>query len=230
MPVLKPTTSSIQPKIYSLREVEKQAQAMLLRARQQAEALLIEAQHESELLRAESRELGLVEGRDEGRRHGEEAGVVEGKQQALAELTPQLTTLLKTLSSAAGQLEDSRKQLEASATADVCALAVAIARKVVHRVAATSDGVLTDTLSQALRFVVGQNDIRIAVHSSQTAILAEVMPSLQVNWPSLKHVEIVADSGVLPGGARILTRHGEIDATLDGMVDRIAAELCGGES
>jgi len=119
MPVLKPTTSSIQPKIYSLREVEKQAQAMLLRARQQAEALLIEAQHESELLRAESRELGLVEGRDEGRRHGEEAGVAEGKQQALAELTPQLTTLLKTLSSAAGQLEDSRKQLEASATADV---------------------------------------------------------------------------------------------------------------
>lgn len=229
MPVLKPSTSSVQPQIFSLREVEKQAQGMLLRARQQAEALLIEAQHEAEALRNEAREMGIVEGRAEGRRLGEEAGAVAGKQEATAELKPRLAMLVKSLSSAAEQIEQSRQQLMASATADVCGLAVAIARKVVHRVAVKNDDVLTDTLSQALRFVVGQNDVRIAVHSSHTALLKEVMPSLQTSWPSLKHVEMISDDAVAPGGARILTRHGEIDATLDGMIDRVAAELCGGD-
>jgi flagellar assembly protein FliH len=215
--------------MYSLRAVEQQAQAMLVKARQQADALLAAAQEEAELLKRESRELGRIEGHKEGVKQGTEQGQTAGRKQALDKSAAELATLVKSLSSAAEQVEASRKQLIASANADVCALAVAIARKVVHRAAAGNPAALTDTLSQALKFVVGKNDVRIAVHSSQRKLLDESLPALKLSWPSLKHVEIVGDDAIAPGGSRIYTNHGEVDATLDGMIDRIAAELGSGD-
>lgn len=231
MPVVKASTSTpLQPQVFTLRAVEQQAQAMLARAQQQAEALLAEAQQQAEVLRQEAREQGRTEGHAEGVRQGVEQGQADGRKQAMEKTAAELGALTKTLASAAEQLEASRKQLIASANADVCSLTIAIARKVVHRAAAGLEATLTDTLSQALKFVVGQNDVRIAINPSQRKFLDEALPELKLSWPSLKHVEIIADDAVAPGGARILTRHGEVDATLDGMIDRIAAELSGGDS
>jgi len=230
MPVLKPSSSApVQPQVFSLRAVEQHAQQMLHRAREQAEALLADAQREAELLRQGAKEAGQAEGLAQGLKQGIEQGQSAGRKQAMEQAAGELAALIKSMGSAAEQIESSRKQLIASANDDVCALAIAIARKVVHSAAAGHEGTLTETLAKALKFVVGQNDVRIAINPAQNALLSESLPSLRLAWPALKHVEIVADDAVAPGGARILTRHGEVDATLDGMIDRIAAELTGGE-
>jgi flagellar biosynthesis/type III secretory pathway protein FliH len=46
-----------------------------------------------------------------------------------------------------------------------------------------------------------------------------------MSWPALKHVELMDDPSLSPGGCRILTGGGVIDAELNAQVDRIAAEL-----
>ena len=51
---------------FSLRDIELQAQEILLRARQKAEQLLAHAQVEAQKLRAHEKALGFAEGRDEG--------------------------------------------------------------------------------------------------------------------------------------------------------------------
>jgi flagellar biosynthesis/type III secretory pathway protein FliH len=51
-----------------------------------------------------------------------------------------------------------------------------------------------------------------------------------MNWPSLKHVELIDDPAVAPGGCRILTRHGEVDAEIEGQLDRVIAELLPGDA
>ena len=56
-------------------------------------------------------------------------------------------------------------------------------------------------------------------------MLTEALPKLQLRWPELKHIELVEDETLSPGGCRIFTRHGQIDADLDGQLQRIAAEL-----
>ena len=51
------------------------------------------------------------------------------------------------------------------------------------------------------------------------------LPKLQLHWPNLKHVELVEDASVSPGGCRVMTRHGEVNAQIDTQLDRVIAEL-----
>jgi flagellar assembly protein FliH len=230
MPIVKSTTSlAIQPQAYSLRDVAQQAAAMLAKAQQQADALLAQAQVEAEKLRDFAKHEGLVAGHAEGLEKGLEQGVAAGRQQALVEHKAELSTLIKSLSAAAAEIEQSRHKLLHDAADDMVDLAVAIARKTVHQFAARRPQTLIENVTEALRFVVGQNDVRIAVHPSQEQLLKSSLPAIQLRWPNLKHVHIAPDDSIAPGGASIITKHGEVGATLELMIERIAADMLGDE-
>lgn len=228
MPVLRSTNpAGAQPQPFSLRDVERQAAAIMARAQQQAAQLLDAAQREAEQLRRAAHAQGLAEGKAEGHKLGVEQGVAAGRQQALVEHRAQLTALVETLSAAAAEVDRSRQQLLHDAMNDVVGLAVAVARKAVGAFAVNRPEVTTDTVLSALRLVVGQNDVRIAIHPTHQQAFEQALPALRLRWPALQHVQVTPDEGVAPGGARIFTRHGEVDATLDSMIDRIARELTG---
>ena len=65
----------------------------------------------------------------------------------------------------------------------------------------------------------------VAVHPSQFKTLQDELPHLRLAWPQLKHVELVEDSSIAPGGARIFTSHGSIDGDLDAQLDHVIADL-----
>jgi flagellar biosynthesis/type III secretory pathway protein FliH len=44
-------------------------------------------------------------------------------------------------------------------------------------------------------------------------------------WPQLKHIEIVHDASIAPGGCRIFTARGQVDGDLDTQLDRVIGEL-----
>src|SRR5437763_396038 len=69
------------------------------------------------------------------------------------------------------------------------------------------------------------DDLRLAPHPLQIHVLTKARPKPPLRWPDLKHIELVEDETLAPGGCRIFTRHGRIDADLDGQLQRIAAEL-----
>src|SRR2546421_11847924 len=93
------TPPSVAP--FSMRDIENQARAVLLRAREQAEQLLAEAQAEGERLKAQAKVQGLAEGRAEGLTRGTEQGKKAGHQQALSEHNAAFTQAVTALTSAA---------------------------------------------------------------------------------------------------------------------------------
>jgi flagellar assembly protein FliH len=210
---------------FSMKDIETQARAILSRARQQAEQLLIEAQQEAEQLKAAAH----VDGRKEGHREGLIAGTKEGTKAgldaALAEQRTKLTQVVTALSSAVQEVEASRQDLETSALTEVIELAVAIARRVTKRQGIIDPAVLAANISEAMKLVVHSADIRIAIHPTQRQTLTEALPKLQLVWPSLAHVELIDDDSLSPGGCKIFTKQGEIDAGLDGQLDRVVADL-----
>src|SRR5687767_13879739 len=115
MPVIKSANVPAAAAPFSMRDIENQARAMLLRARQQAEALLTEAQTEGEALKERARGEGLALGQREGLAKGMEDGRKAGEQQALSEHRAQLTDAVKALSAAMGEIDASRRELEANA-------------------------------------------------------------------------------------------------------------------
>lgn len=213
---------------FSMRDIESQAHAIIVRAKQQAARILAEAQRIGEEMKQQAQQQGAIEGRALGLQEGTAQGQQAGKEQALAEHREALSRLIAALTAAVTEIDSSRRQLESQASADVVRLAVSVARKVTHR-AALDPAVMTANVSEAMRLAIRASDVRIAVHPSQRKALDEALPHLRMNWPALKHVELVDDATLAPGGCRVFTAGGVIDADLNGQIDRIAAELLPGQ-
>jgi flagellar assembly protein FliH len=210
---------------FSMKDIEGQARTLLLRAKEKAEQILAEAQAEGQTLRAQEKSLGFAEGRAEGLARGELEGQAAGAQQALEEHRASLTQLVTALNSATQQIEQSRRQLEEQAVGEVMKLAIAIAGRVTKRQGALDPTVLTENIVAAMKLAVHSTDLRIAVHPTQKQYLADALPKLSLEWPNLQHVELAEDAGLAPGGCRIFSGSGVLDADLDEQLTRIAADL-----
>jgi len=210
---------------FSLRDVENEARAILARARHQAEQLLAAAQVEGERLKKDSHAQGLAEGRREGHAAGLEAGRTAGRNEALAALSDALRQTLAALTASVAALEAHRGSLEAAGLTDIVKLSVAVARRVTKRQGLIEPEVLAANLAELMSFVAHASDIRIALHPCQNQTLKDILPQLQVQWPNLKHVEIVDDPSIAPGGCRVYTEQGFVDADLDAQIGRIVDDL-----
>ena len=224
MPVIKSANSpTLVP--FSMADIERAAKNVLVRAQQQAEQLLAEAQSTADQLKQQAHAQGLVEGRKQGTAEGLTQGRQAGEQQALNEHRAQLQQAITGLATAATAIDQSRNDLEAVALAEVTQLALAIARRVTKRQGAIDPEVMTANLTDAMNLVVKSTDVRIAIHPAQRKTLDAALPRLSLQWPSLNHVQIIEDPSISPGGCRVFTEHGQINADLDAQLDRIAGEL-----
>src|SRR5687768_788959 len=108
MGLIKSTDAPPALTAFSMRDVEEQAKALLLRSRQVAERLLAEAQREGEAIKTRAHAEGLAEGRRQGLERGLEEGRTAGRQQALEEHRSTLTQAVAALTSAGQALDASR--------------------------------------------------------------------------------------------------------------------------
>jgi flagellar biosynthesis/type III secretory pathway protein FliH len=82
-------------------------------------------------------------------------------------------------------------------------------------------------VADAVHRVITAADLRVAVHPTQRDTLQAALPKLGMTLPKLAHAEIVEDAKLSPGGCRVFTAGGLIDADLDQQIDHIAAALLG---
>jgi flagellar assembly protein FliH len=230
MGVIKSQNAPASLAVFSMADIEAAAKRILLRAQQQAEQLLTEAQAGARELREKAFADGFTEGRQSGLAKGHEEGAKAGHAAAVAAQKEKMNELIATLTAAAHSLDTSRLKLESDGLAEVVKLAAGIARRVTKRQGELDPAVLEANLSEAMKLVVHAADVRVAVHPTQKATLDDVLPRLQLSWPNLEHVELIEDPAIAPGGCRVFTAQGHIDADLDTQLDRIVAELLPGTS
>jgi flagellar assembly protein FliH len=225
MGVIKSTQAPLSLSPFSLADIEEAAKRIMARARQQAEKLLAQALHEAQRLKEEARVQGAQIGRREGQTAGLEEGKKTGHEQALSEHREKLSQAVKAASAIAAELDARRCEMEVAAVREVIDLAIAIGERVTKRIGTMDPQCVLANVAESLKLVVHAADLRIAVNPAQKATLAQELPRLKMEWPSLGHVELIDDAGVAPGGCRLLTHHGVIDADLDVQLRNIAAVL-----
>src|SRR2546430_17606292 len=93
MPIIKSINAPSNLAPFSMKDIEQQARAILLRAQQQAEQLITEAQITAGELKDKAIAEGIIDGRKDGLAQGLEEGKKLGQQQALNEHRQQLTQL-----------------------------------------------------------------------------------------------------------------------------------------
>jgi flagellar assembly protein FliH len=150
-----------------------------------------------------------------GYAQGERAGAAAAQEQAAA-LARQLTTSLEDLTRVrAEMIRHTEKQM--------VQLALAVARRVVHREVSLDPNLLLammrvalDRLSEAARVTVRLNP---ADHQSAVAALAA--------GDSHDHVTLAADARIPRGGCRVESDFGDIEAGVDGQIQEVARALLG---
>jgi flagellar assembly protein FliH len=206
---------------FSLPDIEEQARARLARAQEEADRILADAATRAAGIESAAREEGQAAGWQQGRSDGHDSGACEALDQHAA----RLREVIATFNAAAAALEQFRAEVEAAATRDAVELALAIAARITRRQGVIDPDVLLENVRAALDVVGRAGVTRVAVHPSQRTILAEILPQLHLDSPSLRHAELVDDDAILPGGCRVFTSHGHVDADLQTQLDRVTAKL-----
>ena len=217
------TPTSVRP--FSMSDIEAYARTMLLRARQQADQLLAAAQTEAEAMKQRGHAEGLATGKREGVAQGLVEGTEKGRKQAFDAETQKLTEALTAMQTLTHSFEQARCELVARAEAEVLPLALAIAQKVTRRTGQIDSAVVQMNVAEAIKLIAAKHDVRLTINPTQRKIAEETVTRLQQQWPQLEHVRFEDDEAVAPGGCRVSTAGGEIDADLDAQLNRIAMEL-----
>jgi flagellar assembly protein FliH len=220
------TPTNVAP--FSMADIARQAAAIMARAQHRADAMLIEAQRAGAELRQAAHADGLQAGHDEGHAKGLEEGRALGRSQALEEHREELDNTVKGLIAACTDIDAQRRELEAGVLHEVTQLSLKVAARITKRQALFEPQVLEANLVESLKLVIGTHRLRVAIHPAQKATLTEVLPRLKLDFPTLDHVELIEDPTIAPGGCRLHLRQGQIDATLDEQLMRIAMDLMPG--
>jgi flagellar assembly protein FliH len=216
MPLIKAAIATTTVRL-SLRDIEADARRRTEHAREQADQIVEEARHRAGEIGAAAME--------EGYKNGYAQGMADARREAIERFAEHAGLAVEALARAAATMEASRADLESAALADVVKLAIGIARRVTKRQGLIDSRVLTENLREAVKQLIRRDDVRVAIHPAQRASLDETLAQLKIEWPQLERVEIVEDDSISPGGCRVSGGQGEIDATLETQLDRIAADL-----
>lgn len=228
MPLLKPNSSAAPgPVVLDLTDLGRQAERLREQVRQEADAVLAAAREQgaqrAEAAEAEARARGLEAGREEGFL----AGQAEGQEQARAAGAEALAAATKLWEQAAAGVNGERQQLHEEAEGATLRLAVALARKVVARELHLHPEAVVDAVKDALAHVLDPVEVTVRLNPADLALLDELTPGLRS--PAGKTVRLEADEAIDRGGCVVEHGAGEVDATLQRKLHRLASLLLGEE-
>jgi flagellar assembly protein FliH len=210
---------------FNFDDLRHQAEAHLAAARHEAAAILEAARQEAEALKRQAELQGREEGRAEGLRDAAAQIQSQARQRTSQELELRLKTVLPALTQAAQVLREEREHWLARWESAAIELGVAIAEKLVRTELKTRPELARHMITQALELAVGQSHLRLYLHPADREHLGDQAGQVVHALTGCAVPELVDDPSLQPGDCRIETRHGEIDARLETMLQRIADEL-----
>jgi flagellar biosynthesis/type III secretory pathway protein FliH len=206
---------------FNFADLRQEADNVLAEARQSAEQLLAEAHQQIDQLReqtrAEARAAGLHEAQSQIDQRATEI--------ANCRLHDQLQTALPALKSAAQALQAERDRWLIRWEQTALQVGVAIAEKLVKSRIAINPALATGMITDALRLAAGQPRITVHLNPDDLAAWGDQAPRIVESLTACADSTLVPDPRVSRGGCRIETIHGEIDARVETMLERLTNEL-----
>ena len=153
----------------------------------------------------------------QARQEGLQQGLASGKAEAAAETRALAARVAETLA----QLAEIRPRLRRQAEADLVKLALAIARRILHRELAVDPEALRGLAQAALEKLQAQEICRVKVHPSQEALFRSLLERL----PQARAVEFLSDPALDRGAVVFETDRGNLDASVETQLREIEQGL-----
>ncbi len=184
-----------------------EAGEIISKARAEVDEMISRAQVESEQIKRQAHQSALAE----GRREGTEKGYREGKEKAREEAGAIRAQAAEVLN----QAEEIRRQTLADVEQEVVDLAREIAEKLIQAQLALDPGTVLSVAKESLRLVAGRLNVVLYVSPEELELCEEKKEHLRSFLRAGDELKIIVDSAIKPGGCRIETSQGHVDATIE---------------
>lgn len=153
---------------------------------------------------------------DEARKESYQRGFSEGRtighDQAAAELKPVMDRLSRSLA----DLAAIRSRVRKTAEADLLKLAIAVARRVLHRELTLDPGSIEGLIRVALEKLESRELCRVRVHPDQEPVIRTLLARF-----SAAPVELIPDPALQCGDVLFETAHGTLDGSIEAQLQEI---------
>jgi len=144
-------------------------------------------------------------------RAAQHKGFEEGQAAARESFAQQAEAMQRTLARAVEELTGLRPRCRREAEQDVVALALAVARRILHRELTVAPDALLGLVKAALDKMESREVQQVRVSRSDAAMVRQFLD--QMGLP--QRVEVIADANVAPGGATLESSRGILDASVE---------------
>jgi flagellar assembly protein FliH len=205
-------------------DLRQEADTVVRSARSEANELLSQASIRAELIREQIRREACAEGLREARSEIER----RAQELALKHIDAQLETALPALRSAAEALQAERDCWLIRWEETAIRVGIAIAEKLLKSRISTRPELASGMITEALRLAAGQPRVTVFLHPDDLASWGDRAPRIVESLTACADSILISDPQLARGGCRIQTVHGEIDARVETMLERLAEELLEG--
>lgn len=201
---------------------KEKAELLLEEARQEAAYLRKKAQEEAEALRRQGWEEGYRAGWEEGYRKGIEEAQTEAEaiRREGEKIREEAKLVLK-------EAREVYKETIEIAEERILELAMEIAEEIVGRQLELSRDIILDIARRAIQRVAEGQFYTIYASPDEVAFLRQYREELLKEVPPNARLQIIADPAVKPGGCRVETENGFVDATVDTQLAEVRRLLKG---
>ncbi len=211
-----------------LTELADEARSVVLDARRQAASIISGAKEQAEFLQLQAQEKAHAEGYQRGLEDGSAEGERRAHETIRQQLEAEAAELTRLARSIVEELSASAEIQRRRTAGQVVELSVALAERIVGRISAVDATVATENLGKALELAAGSRRICIRSHPDQVESLRLHCGEFTGFIDGCEKLELIGDATISPGGVKLMIGEGEIDATIETQLARMAEAIAPG--
>ncbi len=154
-----------------------------------------------------------------------EAAYARGRREGLDSVEGNLETSAQALAAAVAEISRLRESLAKNSSQDMLRLVMAVSEQVIRREVAADPKVILTIIETALKSSVRTDQYCIRINPADLETVTKQKPLFLASISGLKNISIETDASISPGGCRIDSDLGDVDATIETQLEAIRQAL-----
>lgn len=154
-----------------------------------------------------------------------EEAYARGRREGLDSAENNLETAAQALAAAAEEISRLRESLAKNGSQDMLRLVMAVSEQIIRREVAADPKVILTIIENALQSSVRTDQYCIKINPADLDNVTRQKPLFLASISGLKNLSIEADTAISPGGCRIDSDLGDVDATIETQLEAIQKAL-----
>ena len=172
-------------------------------------------------------EQGEKDGHEKGKKEGHAEGYAKGEDKAKEDSEVIISEKVEDFKEALSKLDNTYQELAHRYENKIISLICAIAEKVVLAKVEIDEGIVKETILDALTTLPESEEITLSVSDEDYEYIEMVKEDLFDSIKSLKSVSVKSDASVKRGGCRIETKEGSVEADIETKLEKIFVSIKG---